>query len=146
MKIETPTTTFEHGFIQRTLRTSGMLLLLAFLFGTYYFGFYPALAVLSAGVWSMLNLMFLSALVRKALRPDITDKTGIAVVAIIKFPLLYASGYFLVTIEQFDAIPLVIGFSLVLAVMALKAAARVLFGLDYNNDMTSHERDSRGMA
>jgi len=34
-------------FITRTLKTTGVLLLIAFPFGLYYYGLYPTLAVLS---------------------------------------------------------------------------------------------------
>jgi len=139
---KTLTTTFEADFIHRTLRTTGVLLLIIFLFGFYYFGFYNALAILSAGIWSMINLMLLSVLIRKAMRPDEIDKMAVAVTAIIKFPLLYAAGYFLLTVEVFDPIPLVIGFSLIFVVIFLKALARVIFKLDYKGE----ESDSRGVA
>lgn len=139
---KTLTTTFEANFIQRTLRTTAVLLLIVFLFGIYYFGFYNALAVLSAGIWSMINLIFLSILIRNAMRPDEIDKTAVIVTAIIKFPLLYAAGYFLLTVEIFDPVPLVIGFTLVFVVIFLKALARVIFKLDYKGE----ESDSRGIA
>ena len=142
MKNKTLITSFEPDFIQRTLRTTGVLLLLIFLFGIYYFGFYYALAILSAGIWSMINLMFLSMLVRQAVRPDGIDKMAVAITAIIKFPLLYAAGYFLITADIFEPVPLVIGFSLVIVVIILKAVARAILKLDYNGN----ESDSRGMA
>ena len=139
---KTLTTTFEANFIQRTLRTTGVLLIIVFLFGIYYFGFYTALAVLSAGIWSMINLIFLSILIRNAMRPDEIDKTAVIITAIIKFPLLYAAGYFLLTVEVFSPVPLVIGFTLVFVVIFLKALARVIFKLDYKGE----ESDSRGIA
>jgi len=138
------TTTFNFDFIQRTLRTTGVLLLVLFLVVTYYIGFYDGLALFSAGVWSMINLIFLSALVRATLRPDGVNKSAVAVLAIVKFPLLYAAGYFLLTTDVFRPVPLVIGFSIVLIVMVLKAAARVLLKLDENP--ANQEGGSRGLA
>jgi len=142
--MKNPMMSFNPDFIQRTLKTTGVLLVIMFLIGIYYFGFYNALAVFSAGVWSMVNLIFLSALVRAALRPDGINKTAVAGLALIKFPLLYAAGYFLVTTRVFRPIPLVIGFSIVLVVMALKAMSRAILKLD---DQTPHrESDMRGRA
>jgi len=138
------TTTFNFDFIQRTLRTTGVLLLVLFLVVTYYIGFYDGLALFSAGVWSMINLIFLSALVRATLRPDGVNKSAVAVLAIVKFPLLYAAGYFLLTTDVFRPVPLVIGFSIVLIVMVLKAAARVLLKLDENP--ANQEGGSRSLA
>ncbi|MBU8933677.1 MAG: hypothetical protein KOO62_06685 [candidate division Zixibacteria bacterium] len=117
-------------FIDRTLRTTGILLLIGLVFCLYYLGIYPALAIFSAGVWSMVNLMFLAALVRAALRPDEVDKMRVAGLAFLKFPLLYVSGYFLLKVPVFDPIHLIIGFSVILAVVVLKVVGRALFGLD----------------
>lgn len=136
------TTNFTADFIQRTLRTTGIVLIVTFLFGLYYFGLYDALAYLSAGIWSMLNLIFLTALVRMALRPDKIDKLAVAGLALIKFPLLYGAGYFLFTVEIFRPIPLFIGLSSVLLIMALKALSRAMLKLDFVNQKDS----SRGVA
>ena len=130
------TTTFSFDFIQRTLRTTGILLLILFVVVLYYFGFYDALALLTAGIWSMVNLMFLTALVRTALRPDNVNKTAAVGLAFVKFPLLYAAGYFLVTVDVFRALPLVVGFSMVLVVMVLKAVTRALLHLDENDTIS----------
>ncbi len=78
------TTTFSFDFIQRTLRTTGVLLLILFLVVVYYFGFYDGLALFSAGVWSMVNLIFLSALVRATLKPDGVNKSAVAVLAVLR--------------------------------------------------------------
>jgi hypothetical protein len=68
----------------------------------------------------------------------------VAVLAVVKFPLLYAAGYFLLTTDVFRPVPLVIGFSIVLIVMVLKAASRVLLKLDENP--SNQEGGSRGLA
>ena len=109
------------GFIDRTLHTTGILLLVFLPFGLYYIGIYPALAVFSGGVWGMLNLIFTAALVRATLRPDGVDKKRALGLAIFKFPLLYGAGYFLATNHRFDPLYLLAGFSASLLVMLLKA-------------------------
>ncbi len=138
-------TAVNFDFIQRTLRTTGVLLLILFVVVLYYFGFYHALALLSSGIWSMVNLMFLSALVRTVLHPGKINKTAAIGMAFIKFPLLYTAGYFLVTVDVFRAIPLVVGFSMVLVVMVLKAVTRAILHLDDNN-VINQEGRSRGLA
>lgn len=120
--------TLNLGFINRTLKTTGIVLLVYFPFGIYYFGFYPTLSVFSGGVWGMVNLMLLTRLVRASLRPEGADKAVVAGVALVKFPLLYAAGYFLVTTPIFDPLAVLIGFSVLLAVMVLKVVARALLG------------------
>lgn len=120
----------ELDFIDRTLRTTSLVLLAFLPFGIYYFGFYPALAIFSGGVWGIVNLIFLSSLVRSAIHPGEIDKLKVAGLALVKFPLLYLSGYFLLKVQQFQPLHLVIGFSLLLAVMILKVLGRALLGLD----------------
>jgi len=78
----------------------------------------------------MVNFIFLSALVRAALRPDGVDKIKVAGFALIKFLLLYLSGYCLLKVEQFEPLKLLIGFSTLLVVIVLKVITRALLGLD----------------
>jgi len=119
--------------ISRTLKSSAIVLLIFLPFGLYYWGVYPTLAVLSGAVWGFVNLIFLAQLVRTVIRPDGIDTRKAIGLGLIKFPLLYGSGYFLLKIEQFDPIHLLIGFSLFLAIMVLKMLGRVILGLDNNN-------------
>lgn len=139
---KTMMTTFGPDFIQRTLKSTGIVLLLVLIFGTIYFGFYDALAAFSAGIWSMINLLFLSALVRAAIRSNEVDKMNVIGLALIKFPLLYGAAYFLFTTEIFRPMPLFIGLSIVLAVMTLKAVGRAFLNLD----VTNNEGSSRGLV
>ena len=108
-------------FIDRTLKVSGIVLLVFLPFGLYYLGIYPALAVFSGGVWGMVNLIFISALVRATLRPEKVDKLKVAGIAMFKFPLLYLSGYFLTQVPQFDPLYLLAGFSSLFVIIVLRA-------------------------
>jgi hypothetical protein len=125
-------TAFEPDFIQRTLRTTGVVLLIGFLFGVYYFGFWPSLAFLSGGIWGMVNLIFLTALIRASLRPEGANIMKAAGVAVIKFQLLYLAGYFLLKVPQFEPLHLLAGFSLIFVVIVLKVVGRAVLGLDEN--------------
>ena len=132
----------EIDIIQRTLKTTGITSVLIALILLYYYGIPVAVAFLSGSVWSILNLVFLASLVRHALRPDGIDKVAVAGIAIIKFPLLYAAGYFLIINEYLPVIPIIIGFSFTLVVIVLKALSRALFKLDLFNQ----EQGNRGLA
>jgi hypothetical protein len=118
------------GFVERTLKTVGILALLVLAFGSFYYGFYPSLSVFTGIIWGMVNLYFLSLLVRSTLRPDGVDKMTALVILFLKFPLLYAAGYFMITSNFFDPILLLIGFTVVLLVIVLKAFGRVILKLD----------------
>ncbi|MFZ5979458.1 MAG: hypothetical protein ACOYVF_02400 [Candidatus Zixiibacteriota bacterium] len=120
-------------FIDRTLKTSAVVLLIFLPFGVYYFGVFPALAIMSGAVWGLVNLIFLAHLIRTVIRSDKIDIKRAVGLGVIKFPLLYASGYFLLTIKEFTPLNLMIGFSLFIAVMLLKVLGRVILGLDKDN-------------
>ena len=109
------------GFLDRTLRTTGIVLLIFLPFGLYYLGIYPTLAAFSGGVWGLLNLIFISALVRSTIRPEAVNKFQVIGIAVFKFPLLYGSGYFLTQVKQFDPLYLLAGFSLLLVIVVLRA-------------------------
>ena len=124
-------------FLNRTFRTTAALLLIFMPFGLYYLGFYESLAVLSGGIWGILNVLFITRLVQSTVRPDGAQTSRAVAFALIKFPALYAAGYFLLKVPQFDPIHLLIGFSSILAVMVLKVLGRLYLGLDgsgHNNE------------
>ncbi len=74
-------------FIDRTLRTTGIVILVLLPFSLYYFGVWPTLAAFSGAVWGMLNLLFLTGLVKATLRPEGADKMTAIAVLLIKFPV-----------------------------------------------------------
>ena len=117
-------------FLNRTFRTTAALLLIFVPFGLYYFGFYQSLAVLSGGIWGILNLLFITRLVQSTIRPEGAQTWRAVAFALIKFPALYAAGYFLLKVPQFSPVHLLIGFSSLLAVMVLKVLGRLYLGLD----------------
>ncbi len=120
----------EINFIERTLRTAGLLALIILIFGTFYYGFLPTLSVFTGLIWGIVNLYFLAILIRSTIRPDDVDKVGALVVLFIKIPLLYLTGYFMITSTLFDPILLLIGFSVLLLVIVLKAIGRTILNLD----------------
>ena len=129
-------------FLNRTLRTAGIVLLIFFPFGFYYLGFYPALAVFSGGVWGLVNFIFLSAFIRSVAVIGEVDKIRTVVLAMVKFPLLYLAGYGLLLVPQFGIYQLVSGFSIIIVVMFLKAVARVLLNLNGHHTNGNHAQGS----
>jgi hypothetical protein len=117
-------------FIGRTVRTFALVLLIFVPFGLFYFGLYPTLAIMSGGVWGILNLLFITALVQSAIRPEGADWKKTLGLALIKFPLLYAAGFGLMMVKQFNPIHLLAGFGGVMLIIVLKVLGRLLLGLD----------------
>lgn len=117
-------------FIGRTIKTSALVLLFAFPFLLYYIGLFGSLSFLSGAIWGILNLMLLTSLVQSVIRPGGAQGARAVVVGLVKFPLLYGCGFFLLTIEQFDVRWLLAGGTLSLAVIILKAGGRLLIKAD----------------
>jgi hypothetical protein len=117
-------------FISRTVRTFALVLLIYVPFGLYYFGLFPTLAVLSGGVWGMLNLIFITALVQSTLRAEGAQTSKAIGLALIKFPLLYGAGFGLLMVPQFNPIFLLAGFGGVILIVILKVLGRLILGLD----------------
>ncbi len=86
----------------------------------------------------MVNLIFLSALVRSILRPEGADIFRAVGLLLIKFPLLYLSGYFLLKVSQFEAFHLLIGFTSLFGVIFLKVLGRLFLALDEKNQTDEH--------
>lgn len=86
----------------------------------------------------MVNLIFLSALVRSTLRPEGADVFRAVGLLLIKFPLLYLSGYFLLKVSQFEPYHLLIGFTSVFGVILLKVLGRLFLALDEKNESDKH--------
>lgn len=130
-------------FIDRTLKTTGIVLLIFLPFGVYYLGVWPALAVFSGGVWGMVNLIFISALVRATIQPEKVNKRKVLGIAIFKFPLLYLSGYALAIVPQFDPLYLLCGFSSLLLIIILKGIGGSIWQV---SDRPVEGENARGIA
>ena len=111
-------------FITRSIRSAAIVLAIFVPFGIYYMGLFPVLAILAGGVWSLLNLFFITRLIRVTLRPDGVMPLPALGLALFKFPIMFGVGYLLLKIEQFDPMFLVIGFTGVLGIMMLRLLGR----------------------
>ncbi len=117
-------------FIDRSLRSTGIVLLVFLPFGVYYIGLYPTLAIFSGCIWSLFNLIFISAMVRATIRPEGANKMKTIGLALFKFPVLYLSGYFLLKIQIFEPHFLVIGFTGLFGIIVLRAVGRLISNVD----------------
>jgi hypothetical protein len=118
-------------FIHRVIKTSLVLAALGFLFVTVYWNFKFGAGILAGAVWGCLNLLFLTRLITEVFSPGEEIKKGkVILIAVVKFPLLYAAGFLLLTKTDFPPLSLVIGFSLLFLVMFVKALGRWILSLD----------------
>ena len=117
-------------FITRIIRTTAMVALLAALAVSVYFDWIFALGFLVGTLWGLINLYFLKMLIMEVISPSKTRTNQAVVLMLVKFPLLYAGGYFILAWGFFSAYSLLAGFSLMFAVMLLKVLGRMIMGLD----------------
>lgn len=123
-------TTMGPDFLERSLRTFSIVLLIFLPFGLYYFGIFPTIAVFSGAVWGIVNMLLLARLIRSVLRPGGVEHFGPVAMVLFGFLMLFVAGYFLLTVPQFDPLHLLIGFSGLFGIMFLKALGRVFVGAD----------------
>lgn len=117
-------------FITRIIKTTAVVSLVASLCISYYFDWHFGLGFLIGSTWSLVNFLFLRSLIKEVVSPDGARKTITAVLALLKFPLLYVAGYFVVRLGEFPVTSLLTGFSLIFAVIVLKVLGRLILGLD----------------
>lgn len=117
------------GMLERTRRASVITsVILAIPFATY-FGLGPSAAWLSGVAWSLVNLYFISLLVRGVLSED-RNISRIILTMVVKFPALYLVGLILLRSEFLPVLWIVAGFTWPFAVIVLKGAGRAYMKLD----------------
>jgi hypothetical protein len=107
-------------FIARTLRTSLILSVVIFIFGTVYFDWAYSLGISIGLIFNCINLYFITGIVRRVITPD--DKRVLPVIAlsVIKFPALYFIGYLILISDLAPVVSYMIGFSILFGVIVLK--------------------------
>ncbi|KPJ61278.1 MAG: hypothetical protein AMJ46_03045 [Latescibacteria bacterium DG_63] len=108
-------------FVTRVVKTTVVVAIITALFvATYVSPAYGAGVFLGA-LWNSLNLLVVVSLVKIVIATEKFRKRKVACVVALKFPVLYGVGFFLLWTGLFPVVSLVVGFSLVLAVIILKA-------------------------
>jgi hypothetical protein len=115
----------ELEFINRVIKTTLVLAVLALIAVGFYYGLPYGLGIFAGAVWGCVNLFFLKQLVRNWLVVGPKDHLKIYTMLGIKFPLLYLAGYGLLKIKYLPALNLLLGFSLIFAVIFLKGLGRL---------------------
>ncbi len=126
------------AFIDRTLRTTAILALIFIVFAFAYLEAYKVVSVLSGVIWGMLNLYFLTLLIKVTVRPEGPDKRAALILMFFKLPVIYLAGYFLLTNDYFDAIYLMVGFSILFFVIVMKVLGRLVLGMDNKPDVNKN--------
>ena len=129
-------------FIHRVIRTSLVLAALIFLFVTVYYRFNFGVGILAGTVWGCLNLWFLTQLVTEIFSPGKEVKKGkVIIIAVVKFPLLYAAGYSLLGIIHLPPVSLLTGFTLIFLIMFLKAMGRWILSMSRDKNTKAEAKN-----
>jgi hypothetical protein len=116
----------EISFIHRTIRTSIVLSCFAFLAVWLYFGFKFGGGIVVGTAWGCLNLYAIALAVKALIVPEKAKKGIIILILVFKFPLIYFIGYLILRLNFFPILSLLIGFTVIFLVMALKALNNTL--------------------
>ncbi len=141
MESSRPTKPQQHAgmdlaFLARVRKQSIITGLVLALPISLYFGMETGGGWIAGLVWSLVNLVFLSQVIKGVVTADDRQLGPIMIALLVKFPILYVSGFFLLRSEWFSVLGLVLGFSWPLVVMVLKAAGRAFLGLDNKSSDT----------
>ena len=104
--------------------------MLGYMLATVYVNDTWALGFLLGSVWSMANLYLIKGLVERVVTPHTGTLRSIVLHAVLKFPLLYAGGYFILSIGGFGVWAPMAGFALPFVVIVLKACGRMLLRIE----------------
>ena len=117
-------------FLHRVRKTSIAVGLVVSLAVWVYGGPLPAAAFAAGCAWSLVNIHVIRLLVLFVTGDARRRKLWIAAVLLLKVPVLYGTGYLLLSAVRPSAPWLLAGFGWPLLVVVLKAAGRLLLGLD----------------
>jgi len=106
------------------------LSIMGYMLATVYLNDIWALGFLLGSAWSMANLYLIKGLVERVVTPHTGTLRSIVLHAVLKFPVLYAAGYFILSIGGFGVWAPMAGFALPFVVIVLKAGGRMLLGIE----------------
>ena len=113
---------------------------------TTYWGFGVGGGWIAGIAWSLVNLYFIGSLVKKALTTGDRNVAAIVVAVFIKFPVLYAAGFFLLWNCYLSVVGLTAGFTWPFFVLLMKGMGRYYLKLDETRKRAANKTpaDSEG--
>jgi hypothetical protein len=115
-----------------TLLLFGLFLLII---GAYY-QFYITLYFLIGALWGLTNLYFIQQLLTRLLIDQSKSLLNIALLTLIKFPVLYSAGFALLYYQEEYVWAMVTGFSTVLALSMQKRFWKIFLPYEKKATMT----------
>lgn len=117
-------------FIDRIIKSTLIAAVVLFPFLALYMGIGFGLSVLFGAIWGCLNLLAIKIIIISLVTEKKRNvKLGV-IVLILKLPVLYGLGYFLITRDYLSPAGLLWGFSGILITALLNALSRSILKLD----------------
>ena len=117
-------------FLHRVRKTSIITALLLFPVMTLYLGVSTGVSWLAGCAWSLANLFFIRLLITTTCSDAERKRLRLAVILLVKVPVLYVIGFLMLRSGSLSPIALLVGFMWPLFVITMKAAGRLILGLD----------------
>ena len=131
------------AFINRVIKSTLVLGALIFIFGSVYFNWVYSVGIFAGTIWGSANLWFIRQFIINYITPGERDTKKLALLAVIKFPVLYIAGFLALWLGWFPVASFVIGFSLIFAVILLKALGRLIVEGGFKNFNLAERRAER---
>ncbi len=112
----------QKDFIHRSFKVSIVVALLFAPFLLVYFGPSIALGFMAGAVWNIVNIFLLYWVLTMTLSATPSNKMWGATAGILKFPVLYGTGYLIIRYTNLSLYGIIAGFSLILIVFVLRAS------------------------
>ena len=117
-------------FIDRIIKSSLILAVIAFPFAAVYIRFAFALSLFLGCLWACTNLFLIKLLIISILGKIFRIRLFLILIIFVKFPLLYFLGYLMVKSTYFSVYGILWGFSAIFLVTVLKVASRAILKTD----------------
>ena len=95
----------------------------------FYFGWLSGLSWIAGIAWSLVNLAFITSLVKNVITLEDRSVLRIALALAVKFPVLYLAGWLMLR-EGLPPLWMVAGFTWPFCVLVLKAGGRAYMKMD----------------
>jgi len=127
-------------FINRVIKTTLLLGALVFIFGSYYFDWTYSLGIFTGVLWGCANLWFIREFIVNYLTTGDRNAGKLALLALIKFPILYGAGFLVLWLGWFPVVSFVAGFSLIFVVVVFKALGLLVMEGGFKNFNLNEKR------
>ena len=133
-------TAIDLDFITRILKTTFFLTILVALFAASYYNIQFAEGLVAGSFWNLINFWLIQKLIIGLLSNKPRETGKLVGLVLIKFPLLYGVGLWILLTGKFTAGSLLCGFSLLFVVLILKTLGILILS---KNSKTSNSPENK---